>query len=165
RVRSYRYEHSLRPCLGTTIAPRERAPFRRSLLALRGHVLDDADQVALRIRELAEGDHAHDLLGAHDARAAEALGLLQRLLDVGHRDVEGDVALVPVRPLADAAADAEVAVGRLVVARRDHPVLELVVRVDVPAEELAVVVDELVAVPADDLEVHDRVTHLGLLSL
>src|SRR6185437_5501901 len=94
-----------------------------------------------------------------------ALGLLQRLLDVGHGDVEGDVPAVALRALADAAADAHVAVGGLVVLAVDHPVVHRVVAVDLPAEQLAVVLLQLLAVLADDLEVHDCLAHLVLLSL
>src|SRR5256885_13171463 len=68
--------------------------------ALHLQRLDEADQVALGILELPELDHVHDRLRTHDAGAAEALRLRERLLDVRHRAVEGDVALVPVGPPA-----------------------------------------------------------------
>src|SRR6266480_7785028 len=121
--------------------------------------LDDSDQMALGIRELAQDDLAHDVLGAHDALAAEALGLLQRLLDVRHRDVERHVAVVALGALAHAPADAD-AVASEVAFPRDHPVVVLVVCVDLPTEELGVVPVELLAVLPDDLEVHDRLSHL-----
>ena len=90
----------------------------RSAASPPGLVVHDPDEVALRVGELAEDDHAHDVLGAHHALPAEALGLLQRLLDVRHGDVEGDVPAVALGALADAAADPGVAVRGLVVLRR-----------------------------------------------
>src|SRR6185295_6185451 len=145
--------------------PSRHAGLRSRALALGALVLHDPDEVALRVGELAQHDHPHDVLGAHHALPAEALGLLQRFLDVGHGDVEGDVPAVALRALADAAADADVAVGGLVVLAVDHPVVHRVVAVDLPAEQLAVVLLQLLAVLADDLEVHDCLAHLVLLSL
>jgi Anticodon binding domain len=86
-----------------------RAKFSPSYLAfcrspLRGG-LDDADQVAFGVGELGDLDTLGDLLGAHHAGAAETLGLGERGLDVGHLDVEGDVAAVALRALADTAAE------------------------------------------------------------
>src|SRR5206468_922852 len=75
--------------------------------ALHLQRLDEADQVALGILELPELDHVHDRLRTHDAGAAEALRHRERLLDVRHRDVEGDVALVPVRPAGAAEQELE----------------------------------------------------------
>src|SRR2546421_5066670 len=129
---------SLRPGTGARVAP---APDPVASL----HPLHNADHVALGIRELAQRDLAHDVLGAHDPLAAEALGLLQRLLDVRHLDVEGDVAFVAVGPLPDAAADPDAVAARVALAR-DHPVLHRVVGLDLPAEELGVVAPELLAV-------------------
>src|SRR5262249_26293785 len=104
-------------------------------------------------------DHpSHDRLGAHHPAAAELLGLRQRRLYVGDFDVEGDVALVAVGPLADPAAEADafaVAVGFAV----DEAVSHLVVGVDVPVEELSVVALQPAAVAADHLEVHDWLSH------
>src|SRR5690242_5200834 len=107
------------PCQVRAFIPARLARPRRAKpappSALGGHVLHDAYEVALRVGELAERDHAHDLLGPHHALAAEALRLRECLLDVGHGDVERDVAAVALRALADAAADAAVAVRGLVV--------------------------------------------------
>src|SRR4051812_44753533 len=41
----------------------------------------------------------------------------------------------------------------------DHSVAHLVVRIDLPAEELGVVAPQLVPVPSDDLEVDHRLSH------
>ena len=71
------------------------------------------------------------------------------------------MALIAVRPLADPAADAEVARLRLVALTRDHPVLHRVVRVDLPVEQLRVIRVELVSVLPDDLEVDYRPAHAG----
>src|SRR5438105_938030 len=69
--------------------------------------LDEPDDVAFGVLELAEREPAHDRLRAHHALAAEALGLRERGLDVRDLHVEGDVAGVARRPSADAAADAD----------------------------------------------------------
>src|SRR5947208_4602333 len=108
--------------------------------------LDQSDQMALRVLEVAQHDpHAGNLVGAHYARAAEALGLGEPCVDVGHLDVEHDVSLVPVGPSGNAAADAG-AVGVRVAVALDDSVAHRVVRVDLPAEQLRVVVDQLLPV-------------------
>ena len=61
--------------------------------------------MTLGILELAELDRVHDRLRAHDPGAAEALGLLERLLDVVYRDVESNVAFIPLGAAGDAAAN------------------------------------------------------------
>jgi hypothetical protein len=58
----------------------------------------------------------------------------------------------------DPAADAD-AIGVRVALTQDDAVLHRVVRVDLPAEELRVVAMQRRAVGADDLEVHDRLSH------
>src|SRR5712691_2060450 len=125
--------------------------------------LDDADHVTLGVVEETDHDHVHRLLRAHDARPAEALGLRERSLDVGHQDVEGDVAWISVRPLSDAAADSDAFRGDVAFARH-HPVLHRVVSVDLPPEQLGVVALQLLPVLPDDLEVNDWLTHSRLLS-
>ena len=80
---------------------------------------------------------SHHLVRAHHPRRPLAFGLGERLLDVGHLNVEGDVAFVALGPGGNALADAD-AVRIDVSFARDRPVLELVVRVDVPAEEVRV---------------------------
>src|SRR6266516_6257919 len=132
--------------------------------ALHLQRLNEADQVALGILELPELDHVRDRLRTHDAGAAEALCLRERLLDVRHRDVDGDVALVPVRPAGDAAADAR-PVRRLIPLPSHHSVVHRVVGVDLPPEELGVVAPQLVTVLSDHLEVDYRLSHLSLLSV
>src|SRR5439155_15780091 len=58
--------------------------------------LDQPDQMALGVLEVAQHDaHPGNLVGTHQPRPAEALGLGEPRLDVGHLDVEHDVALVP----------------------------------------------------------------------
>jgi hypothetical protein len=93
---------------------------------------------------------------------AEALGFRERLLDVRHRDVEGDVALVPLRPAGYSATDTR-SVRRKIPFTSHHPVVHRVVRVDLPPEELGVVTPQLVTVLPDHLEVHHRLSHLSLL--
>jgi 6-phosphogluconolactonase (cycloisomerase 2 family) len=121
--------------------------------------LKQPDQVPLRIGELPQRDALHDRLGAHRAPAAEALGLGERLLDVGHLDVEGHVAPVAVGPLPDPAGDPD-AVGGYVVLALDEAVVHRIVGVGLPAEQLRVVAPELRAVLPDHLEMHDRLSHL-----
>ena len=64
------------------------------LLALRS--ASDADQVALGVGELADYQACRRPFGTHLAFAAQALGFGQGGLDVGHADVEDDVARVGV---------------------------------------------------------------------
>ena len=97
------------------------------------------------------------------ALAAEALGLGERGLDVGHADVEDDVGRV-AGASADAARDARPVGGRdavneAVVSRLRHRFGDRGAGVELPAEQLAEVAPELVRVVADDLEVHNRVCH------
>src|SRR6476659_3314481 len=98
----------------------------------RASALDHADRVALRVLEHADLDVLHDLLRAHHTGAAEALGLRQRRFHVRHLDVEGDVALIAVGPLADAAADPD-PVGVRVLIAWDDAVVHRVVCVHLPA--------------------------------
>ena len=72
-------------------------------------------------------------VGTHHPRAAQALRLGQRLLDVGHLDVEGHVALVALGPTGDAAADPDAVVAEVALAV-DDPVAHRVVGVDLPLE-------------------------------
>jgi hypothetical protein len=67
----------------------------------------EPDQVTFWVVEVADEEVcAQVLLGAHPARPAEAFGLLQCGLDVGHPDVKDCMALVAA-PAADAARDPE----------------------------------------------------------
>src|SRR6187401_807983 len=93
-----RYERSLRPCLGTTSAPRRRAEFRQSLLTLdregdvhRGPVLADAvalDDGAHRGHVRAR-DPAHRLRRLLNRRVGGLREALRGRTD--HRDHLGDV--------------------------------------------------------------------------
>ena len=75
--------------------------------------------MALRVREVADHEVSpRGLVGAHPARPAEALGLLERGLDVGNADVEDHVAVV-AHASADAARDPDPVVGRVAVDRED----------------------------------------------
>jgi len=65
----------------------------------------DADQVAFRIGEVADYQACRCPLGSHLALAAQALGFGQGRLDIGHADVEDDVARV-AGTSADTARDA-----------------------------------------------------------
>src|SRR5436190_4921098 len=117
--------------------------------------------MALGVGELAQADlsvSGLDLLGAHHALAAEPLRLDERRLDVLDPDVEGDVAPVAVRALADAAADADPLRAEVLLAAHEA-VVHRVVGVDLPAEELAVVALQLLAVLADHLEVRHWCSH------
>src|SRR3954466_2327777 len=55
--------------------------------------LHDADHVALGIGEEADHQALHHLVWPHHPRRPLAFGPGERLLDVGHLDIEGDVAL------------------------------------------------------------------------
>jgi hypothetical protein len=54
----HRYGRSLRPCLGTSIAPRRRATFHQTLLA---ELLPELDPVAVRIADVEQTDFAVQL--------------------------------------------------------------------------------------------------------
>src|SRR5215208_1167781 len=115
--------------------PRVRRP-ARLLLAL-----DQPDQVPLRVAEQGDLHLVHDLLGPEHAGGAQALGLLERLLDVVNRDVEGDVPVGALRSGTDPTADPDVAVR--VALTTDHPVVHRVVGVDLPSEQVRVEAMEL----------------------
>ena len=119
--------------------------------------------MALRVGELAQLNGVHHLLGTHHAGPTEALGLRERGLDVGHRDVEGDVAAVALGPSRDASADPHAVRARVPVAL-DDPVPHRIAGVDLPSEEVCVVALKLPPVLPDDLEVDHRLSHLFLLS-
>src|ERR1700710_2324552 len=106
--------------LAGDLAARLTQPWQSPKLGCLLTPLHQADHVALGVFELAEDHAAHDRLGTHHTGAAEGLGLAQGLLDAGDFDVEGDMALVAVRALADADAFG-VAVGLAV----DEAVLHL----------------------------------------
>ena len=118
--------------------------------------------MALGVVEEPDRQPVHDLHGPHDARSAEALGLLQAGLDVVDLDVEGDVALA-LLPRADSAADPD-AVGVGVPIARHEAVVHRVVRVDLPTEHVRVEALKPFPVLPEHLEVHNRLTHLLLLS-
>src|SRR5207302_473543 len=90
-------------------------------------------------------------IGAHHPLAAQALGLLKRGLDIGHLNIEGDVAVVALHAAADAAADSG-AFGIDIALARDHPVLHRVVGVDLPSEQLPVIRLKLLGVLTYHLE-------------
>ena len=100
---------------------RERGP--RPPLAL-----DQPDDVALGIAELRHDDHA-DVGARHQRLRAHRRRLVERVGDARHLHVERRARRV--HRGADAAADRSGAGGR------DHPVVLRVVRVDVPAEQVA----------------------------
>src|SRR5215216_2413622 len=120
--------------------------------------LDDTDQMAFGVVEEPDLDLLHDLVRAHHPRPAQALRLRERGLDVRHLDVEGDVAVVPLRRRAHAAADPG-AVGVRVPLTLHDPVVHRVVGVEFPPEQLRVVAPELLRVLTDDLEVDYRLSH------
>src|SRR5205814_3776337 len=102
---------------------------------------------------------ARDLVRAHHACAAHALGLGQRRLDVGDLDIEGDVAAVALWPGADAAADPDAIRVRVPLTRGHRVVRRSHLLAELPAEELRVVAPQLLAVLADDLEVDYWLSH------
>ena len=130
--------------------------------SLRRLGLDQPDHVALGVVEEPDRHLVHDVHRAHDAGSAEAFGLLQPGLDVVHLDVEGGVALA-VRPGTDSAADPD-AVGVGVPLPGYQAVVHRVVRIDLPTEHVRVEALKPVPVLPDHLEVHNRLTHLLLLS-
>ena len=86
---------------------REREGASAVLLAAGPAAAHHADDVALGVGEEADRQALHDVVRTHHARAAQALGLGQRRLDVGHLHVHRHVAVVALRPGGDAAADAD----------------------------------------------------------
>src|SRR5574341_1573083 len=101
--------------------------------------LHQADDVTLGIGELADLELVRYLVRAHQPPAAEALSPRERGLHVGHLDVEGDVPGIPLRSRSDAAADPN-AVGVGVLLTRHEPVVHRVVAVDLPAEQVGVII-------------------------
>ncbi len=72
-------------------------------------------QLVLGVGEVADHEVSpRGLVGTHLARPAEALGLLERGLDVGNADVEDHVAVV-AHASADAARDPDPVAGRVAV--------------------------------------------------
>src|SRR4051812_9875373 len=129
----------------------------------------DADEVALRVGEVADDD-ATVLIegGTHDPGTAEAFGFLQSRLDVGDPDVEESMAFVGGAP-SDPARDSGAISGcdlvdeGIAVRLGDFRCHRGVLLVG-PAEELAVVVPEPRRIGPDDLEVDDRIGHSPTLS-
>src|SRR6185503_10765753 len=75
------YEHSLRPCLGTTIAPQRRALSRQALLAHRGDEL-----AGDRLRGgRARGDHEAGVVAGEGADDLRVLQPIERAGDRGSR--------------------------------------------------------------------------------
>jgi Resolvase, N terminal domain len=124
----------------------------------------EADQVTLGVREVAD----HEIcpwvpFGTHPARPAEALGFLERGLDVGNAHVEDRVGVV-AHTSADAAWDPRPIAGRVAVHEPVVPRLGDRLRsrsggVELPSEQVAVVAPELVRIFPDDLKVHNWLSH------
>jgi len=112
----------------------------------------------LGIEALPEHERAHDRLRPEHPRPTEALGPGQRRLDVGHLDVERDVAAVALRAAGDPPADADAVAVEVAVALH-QAVAHVVVGVDLPVEQLTVERPQLVAILADHLEMDDRLSH------
>src|SRR5918994_7711113 len=144
--------------------PGQRGPPLRRLLARSALLggLDDADQVPLGVVEEADLGAVRHLVRTHHPRPAEALGLGERGLDVGNLDVEGDVAVVSLRPGSDAAPDPD-PVGVDVPLALHDSVFHRVVGVDLPPEEAGVEALKLVRVLPYHLELYYRLTHSFLL--
>src|SRR4051794_12118618 len=100
--------------------------------------------MTLRIREVADLDiGSRDRVGPHPAGPAEHFGLLERLLDVGHADVEGDVTVVALHAAADPSRDPDSVARRVALDERVVHSGDRGARVEVPPEELAVIPLEL----------------------
>src|SRR3954449_5855556 len=93
------------PLTGRAFVPGDPRPRAGSPRLLRS---DEAHQMTLRIREVADLDvGSRDRVGPHPAGPAEGLGPLERLLDVGHADVEGDVTIVALHAATDPSRDSD----------------------------------------------------------
>src|SRR5918999_3541358 len=120
-----------------------------------------ADQMPLGVGELPDDQASGSALGTHVALPAEALGLLERGLDVGYAHVEQDTPLIA---LATADTTVDAVVGR---ARVHEPVVTglgdrvggRVAGLELPPKQLAVVAPKLCRIPSDDLEVHNWLSH------
>src|ERR1051325_7946153 len=129
----------------------------------------EADQVALWIGEVSDDESlAGILLWAHPTLSAEALGVAERRLDIGHADVKQCVTVIACAA-AHAPRDAgpvacRVAIDEAVAPRLRHCLCHGGVRVKLPAEQLAVVGPEVLRILPDDLEVYDWMTHRFVLS-
>src|SRR5260221_12117064 len=114
------------------------------------HALEEPDHVALGIGEQADRRAVGHRHRAHHARAAQALCLGERRLDVIDADVEGRGA---ASLLSGADADADGVVDHA------HAVVHLVVGVQLPAEQRREEFLQLGAVLAGDLEMCNWTAH------
>jgi hypothetical protein len=94
--------------------------------------------------------------GPHSTRAAEALGLLERSLDVRNADVEDHVALV-AHPSPTPPGIPVVLRSRSFPAGKSPP--RPGVRIELPSEQVAVVAPELLRILPDDFEMHNWLSH------
>src|SRR5919204_377547 len=119
RTDSYRYRRSLRPCLGTTSAPRERAAFRQTLLdrgsrrgapPLARHAAGEDLPLPPPRAEAARDEHAVDrlelglrLLERHPLGIEPAHAHRAAVMDAGvlERLVHGEVGVLELDVLAD----------------------------------------------------------------
>ncbi len=97
----------------------------------RIHPADEPDHVALRVGEHRNGGPARDVHGLHELRAAQGHRLVQTSLQVVALDVDRHERLA-ILARSDAAADARGDVP-------DHPGVLRVVGIDLPTEEVGVV--------------------------
>src|ERR1700693_1483085 len=120
--------------------------------------------MAFGVREVAGHEICSRVFfGAHSTRPAEALGLLERSLDVRNADVEDHVALI-AHPSTDAAGDPGPVAGRVavhepVVSRLGDRLRDRGVRVELPSEQVAVVAPEPLRILPDDFKMHYRLSH------
>src|SRR5829696_1674936 len=122
--------------------------------------------MTLGIVEEADRQPLDRRLGAHHATASQLLDLIERGAHVRDLDVEGNVAVVALRPGADAAADSHPLGVRVALAGDDVVLGRTAGRrgVEAPSRELGIKAPQLADVVSDDLEVHYWLTHFRFLS-
>src|SRR5919199_2556663 len=120
--------------------------------------LEETHEVTFRVSEHRDCGPFWHFCGSHHRAASETLDLPERLLQVGNLDVEGNVALTALHSCPNTAVDAVLTAWvchRVARHRRLH----------LPVKDLLVEALKSFSVPADHLEMHNRIAHLLLLSV
>src|SRR5689334_16496650 len=136
---------------------------------------DQAEDVVVGIEQVAAAADAGPILGRQclrrtelDAAGHQSVDVIDTDHDVAARDRRADLGL-RTHPRDQAAVDAHARLAGRVAdrafARLDHPVrlLTTAVRLESPAKQLAVEVDEPLGIGCVDLEVDDEIGHRGRL--